>query len=276
MRSDSNESKTSDLIQDAPDGASWISVADLDKVYFPKKSDPTHALSDINFSIKQGEFISVVGPSGCGKTTLLNILAGLIPKTAGSAKIAGREVIKPLKEVGMVFQAPTLLPWRTIKENIMIPVEVQKLNKKSHLEQADQLIKLVGLEGFENKYPNELSGGMQQRAGICRALVHSPAVLLMDEPFGALDAMTREYMNLELIRIWQESKQTIVFVTHSISEAVFLSDRVIVLSPRPGRIAEIVDIKIPRTRDLAIMASDEAGVYVKQIRRYFNATSVIE
>jgi len=276
MRSDSNESRSSDLIQDAPNGASWISVADLNKVYFPKKSEPTHALSDINFSIKQGEFISVVGPSGCGKTTLLNILAGLIPKTSGSAKIAGHEVLKPLKEVGMVFQAPTLLPWRTIKENIMIPVEVQNLDKKSHLEQANQLINLVGLEGFENKYPNELSGGMQQRAGICRALVHSPAVLLMDEPFGALDAMTREYMNLELIRIWQESKQTIVFVTHSISEAVFLSDRVIVLSPRPGRIAEIVDINIPRTRDLAIMASDEAGVYVKRIRKYFNASSVIE
>jgi NitT/TauT family transport system ATP-binding protein len=176
----------------------------------------------------------------------------------------------------MVFQAPTLLPWRTIKENIMIPVEVQKLDKKAHLQRADELIKLVGLEGFESKYPNELSGGMQQRAGICRALVHSPAVLLMDEPFGALDAMTREYMNLELIRIWQESKQTIVFVTHSISEAVFLSDRVIVLSPRPGRIAEIIDINIPRTRDLAIMASDEAGVYVQRIRKYFSASSVIE
>jgi NitT/TauT family transport system ATP-binding protein len=276
MRSDSNESRSSDLIQGAPDGASWISVENLNKVYFPKKSEPTHALSDINFSIKQGEFISVVGPSGCGKTTLLNILAGLIPKTSGSAKIAGHEVLKPLKEVGMFFQAPTLLPWRTIRENIMIPVEVQKLDKKSHQEQATKLINLVGLEGFENKYPNELSGGMQQRAGICRALVHSPAVLLMDEPFGALDAMTREYMNLELIRIWQESKQTIVFVTHSISEAVFLSDRVIVLSPRPGRIAEIVDIDIPRTRDLSIMASDEAGVYVKRIRKYFNASSVIE
>lgn len=276
MSSDLNKSRASDLIQDAPSGASWISVAGLNKVYFPKKSEPTHALSDINFSIKQGEFISVVGPSGCGKTTLLNILAGLIPKTSGSAKIAGYEVIKPLKEVGMVFQAPTLLPWRTIKENIMIPVEVQQLDKKFHLKQADELIDLVGLKGFENKYPNELSGGMQQRAGICRALVHSPAVLLMDEPFGALDAMTREYMNLELIRIWQESKQTIVFVTHSISEAVFLSDRVIVLSPRPGRIAEIVDINIPRSRDLAIMASDEAGVYVQRIRKYFNATSVIE
>jgi NitT/TauT family transport system ATP-binding protein len=277
MRTDStNESRSSNLIQDVPNGASWISVEGLNKVYFPKKSEPTHALSGIDFSIKQGEFISIVGPSGCGKTTLLNILAGLISKTSGSAKIAGHEVVKPLKEVGMVFQAPTLLPWRTIKENIMIPVEVQKLDKESHLQRADDLIKLVGLDGFENKYPNELSGGMQQRAGICRALVHSPAVLLMDEPFGALDAMTREYMNLELIRIWQESKQTILFVTHSISEAVFLSDRVIVLSPRPGRIAEIIDINIPRTRDLAIMSSDEAGVYVKRIRKYFSASSVIE
>lgn len=277
MSSDSfNEVGTSRLIQDAPKGASWINVENLNKVYFPKKSAPTHALSDINFSIKQGEFISVVGPSGCGKTTLLNILAGLLPKTSGSATIAGSEVLKPLKEVGMVFQAPTLLPWRTIKENIMVPVEVQKLDKKKHLKLAEELITMVGLEGFEEKYPNELSGGMQQRAGICRALVHEPAVLLMDEPFGALDAMTREYMNLELIRIWQESKQTIVFVTHSISEAVFLSDRVIVLSPRPGRIAEIVDINIPRPRDLAVMASDEAGVYVKRIRQYFNSSSVIE
>lgn len=271
-----NEAGSSRLIQDAPKGASWINVENLNKVYFPKKSAPTHALSDINFSIKQGEFISIVGPSGCGKTTLLNILAGLLPKTSGSATIAGNEVLKPLKEVGMVFQAPTLLPWRTIKENIMVPVEVQKLDKKVHSNRAEDLIKMVGLEGFEEKYPNELSGGMQQRAGICRALVHEPAVLLMDEPFGALDAMTREYMNLELIRIWQESRQTIAFVTHSISEAVFLSDRVIVLSPRPGRIAEIVDINIPRPRDLAVMASDEAGVYVKRIRQYFNSSSVIE
>jgi NitT/TauT family transport system ATP-binding protein len=277
MKSDSSEDdRSSDLIQGAPGGAPWISIEGLNKVYFSKKSEPTHALSDINFSIKQGEFISIVGPSGCGKTTLLNILAGLLPKTSGSAKIAGQEVLKPLKKVGVVFQAPTLLPWRTIRENIMIPVEVQKMDKKSHLQHADELIKLVGLDGFENKYPNELSGGMQQRAGICRALVHSPAVLLMDEPFGALDAMTREYMNLELIRIWQESNQTIIFVTHSISEAVFLSDRVIVLSPRPGRIEEILGIEIPRTRDLSIMTSDQAGVYVKRIRKYFNTSSVIE
>ena len=176
----------------------------------------------------------------------------------------------------MVFQAPTLLPWRTILENVMIPVEVQKLDKKVYRETAKELLKLAGLEGFEDKYPSELSGGMQQRAGICRALVHSPSVLLMDEPFGALDAMTREYMNLELLRIWKESNQTIALVTHSISEAVFLSDRVIVMSPRPGRIAEIIDINLPRPRSLEMMASDAAGVYVQKIRHYFSAANVIE
>jgi NitT/TauT family transport system ATP-binding protein len=233
-------------------------------------------LADINFNVRRGEFISIVGPSGCGKTTLLNILAGLISKTEGSAAVSGHEVTKPLSEIGMVFQAPTLLPWRTILENLMIPIEVQKRDKTEYKAIAADLLKLVGLDGFENKYPNELSGGMQQRAGICRALIHSPSVLLMDEPFGALDAMTREYMNLELLRIWKESNQTIALVTHSITEAVFLSDRVIVMSPRPGRIAEIINIELPRPRTLDMMTSDAAGHYVQRIRHYFSATNVIE
>lgn len=176
----------------------------------------------------------------------------------------------------MVFQAPTLLPWRTIFDNVMVPAEIQKLDPRRHRERAQQLLEMVGLNGFEQKYPHELSGGMQQRAGICRALVHDPAVLLMDEPFGALDAMTREYMNVELLRIWQESNQTIVLVTHSIPEAVFLSDRVVVLSPRPGRIAEVMDIDLERPRDLGVMSSDRAGVYVERIRRHFNAAGVID
>jgi NitT/TauT family transport system ATP-binding protein len=264
------------LIQDVSNEASWINVAGLHKIYNTRTGGKTHALSDINFSVKRGEFISIVGPSGCGKTTLLNILAGLISKTEGSAKISGSEVTKPLSEIGMVFQAPTLLPWRTILENVMIPIEVQKKEKNEGLKKANELLELVGLKGFEDKYPNELSGGMQQRAGICRALVHTPSVLLMDEPFGALDAMTREYMNLELLRIWKDSNQTIALVTHSITEAVFLSDRVIVMSPRPGRIAEIIEIDLPRPRTLEMMSSDAAGVYVKKIRHYFNAANVIE
>ncbi|WP_091331748.1 ABC transporter ATP-binding protein [Micromonospora aurantiaca] len=255
---------------------SWIEIDGLDKEYRPRKSAPTQALSDINLTVRRGEFISVVGPSGCGKTTLLKILAGLSPKTGGAVRIAGRDVTKPLPEVGMVFQAPTLLPWRTIFDNVMVPAEIQKLDPRRHRERAQQLLEMVGLNGFEQKYPHELSGGMQQRAGICRALVHDPAVLLMDEPFGALDAMTREYMNVELLRIWQESNQTIVLVTHSIPEAVFLSDRVVVLSPRPGRIAEVMDIDLERPRDLGVMSSDRAGVYVERIRRHFNAAGVID
>lgn len=256
--------------------ASWIDVSGLHKVYRPRRSAATHALSDINFQVRRGEFVSIVGPSGCGKTTLLKILAGLIPRTQGTVSIAGTDVTKPLTEVGMVFQAATLLPWRTIVENVMVPVEIQKLDRKTHLARAHDLLDLVGLTGFEDKYPFELSGGMQQRAGICRALVHDPAVLLMDEPFGALDAMTREYMNVELLRIWKESQATIVLVTHSIPEAVFLSDRVIVMSPRPGRIAEVMEIEIDRPRELGVMSSDRAGVYVDRIRTYFNATSVID
>ena len=207
---------------------------------------------------------------------MLKIFAGLIPRSEGTVRVAGRDVTGPLPEVGMVFQAATLLPWRTILQNVMVPVEVRKLDARVYRERAERLLAMVGLDGFEGKYPHELSGGMQQRAGICRALVHDPAVLLMDEPFGALDALTREYMNVELLRIWRESGQTVVFVTHSIPEAVFLSDRVVVLSPRPGRIAEIVDIELERPRALSAMASDRAGVYVERIRRHFDATCVID
>ncbi|RAY16190.1 ABC transporter ATP-binding protein [Actinomadura craniellae] len=258
------------------DEEAWIEIDGLQKFYRPRRSEPTHALSDIGFTVRRGEFVSVVGPSGCGKTTLLKILAGLIPRSEGTVKIAGRDVLKPIPEVGMVFQAATLLPWRTILQNVMVPAEVQRLDASTHRERARDLLKMVGLEGFEDKYPSELSGGMQQRAGICRALIHDPAVLLMDEPFGALDAMTREHMNVELLRIWRESGQTIVFVTHSISEAVFLSDRVIVLSSRPGRIAEIVPIELGRPRDISIVSSDAAGVYVERIREHFNGAGAID
>lgn len=193
----------------AADEASWIEVNGLRKVYQPRRSEPTHALADIDFTVRRGEFISIVGPSGCGKTTMLKILAGLIPRTEGVVRVAGRDVDGPLPQVGMVFQAATLLPWRTILQNVMVPVEVQRLDASAYRKRALELLEMVGLGGFEGKYPHELSGGMQQRAGICRALVHDPAVLLMDEPFGALDAMTREYMNVELLRIWKDRKSVV-------------------------------------------------------------------
>jgi NitT/TauT family transport system ATP-binding protein len=254
----------------------WIEIHDLDKVYRPRKSAPVIALQGIGFTVRQGEFVSLVGPSGCGKTTMLKILAGLIPKTSGTARLAGEEIEGSRRDIGMVFQAATLLPWRTILENVMLPIDVQRLDKKRYRARAMELLEMVGLEGFEDRYPRELSGGMQQRAGICRALVHDPDVLLMDEPFGALDAMTREYMNLELLRIWRESGKTIVLVTHSIPEAVFLSDRVVVMSPRPGRMVELVDIDLERPRQLELMQSDAAGAYVQRIRKHFNAAGVVD
>jgi NitT/TauT family transport system ATP-binding protein len=254
----------------------WISVRNLHKEYRPRNAAPTLALSDINLSVKKGEFVSIVGPSGCGKTTLLKILAGLVSSSSGSVELAGHDVSGPSKDIGMVFQAATLLPWRTIFENVMVPVDIQKLDKDVYAKRAHELLDMVGLGDFENQYPSHLSGGMQQRAGICRALVHDPAVLLMDEPFGALDAMTREYMNLELLRIWAESGKTVVLVTHSIPEAVLLSDRVVVLSARPGEVAEIIDVDLPRPRDLETLTTPEAGHYVSRIRTHFNAAGVVD
>jgi NitT/TauT family transport system ATP-binding protein len=258
------------------DEKQWIKIENVEKIYRPRRSAPTVAVTDINLTVKRGEFISIVGPSGCGKTTLLKLLAGIGGDYEGTLTIAGKNVDRPLPEVGMVFQAATLLPWRSILDNVLVPAQVQKLDKAIHLEKAKELISMVGLDGFEDKYPFELSGGMQQRAGICRALINSPAVLLMDEPFGALDAMTREYMNLELLRIWSESQQTIVLVTHSIPEAVFLSNRVVVMSPRPGKIAEIIDIDLPEKRDLSVMSLPKVGELISHIRGYFNSANVID
>lgn len=255
--------------------ADWITVEELGKTYSKARSTPVVALENINFSVAQREFVSIVGPSGCGKTTLLKIVAGLLSRSSGSVRIAGREVEGPQRDIGMVFQSPALLPWRTVLENVMVPVEVQRLDRGVFRKRAHEMLELVGLEGFADKYPKELSGGMQQRVGICRALVHDPDVLLMDEPFGALDAMTREHMNLELLRIWQESQKTVIFVTHSIPEAVFLSDRVLVLAPRPGRVAELVDVAMARPRALRDMATEEFAVHSDRIRRHFDTQGAI-
>lgn len=254
----------------------WIRVHEARKVYTSRKREPVTALEAVNLTVKQGEFVSLVGPSGCGKTTLLKMLSGLLPATDGSIDLGGTPVAGPRHDVGIVFQAPTLLPWRTIRDNVMLPVEIRRLDKDHFGRRATQLLEMVGLSGFEDRLPNELSGGMQQRAGICRALVHDPGVLLMDEPFGALDAMTREFMNIELLRIWKESGKTVVLVTHSIPEAVFLSDRVVVMSPRPGRVVDVVDVDLPRPRELSLMQTPEAGALVARIRAHFNAQGVVD
>jgi NitT/TauT family transport system ATP-binding protein len=248
-----------------------VSVSQLDKLYPTLEGPQVEALRNVSFDIADGEFITVVGPSGCGKSTLLKILAGILRRTAGDVRLRGKSIDGPSREVGVVFQAPVLLPWRNVLQNVMLPVELQKRDYAEFERRARDYITLVGLQGFENKYPGELSGGMQQRVGICRALVHDPAFLLMDEPFGALDAMTRELMNLELLRIWGESRKTVLLVTHSIPEAVFLADRIIVMSPRPGRITEIIKVDLPRPRGLSLINSAEFGRYVEGIRRHFNS-----
>ncbi len=248
-----------------------IVVSSLEKTYATRGRTQVQALAGISVEIEAGEFITIVGQSGCGKTTLLKILAGLLQRSAGSVTLRGQPVDEPSRDIGIVFQDPVLLPWRTVFDNVMLPVEVLGLDRRSSAKRGRDLLGLVGLRGFEEKYPHELSGGMRQRVAIARALVHDPSLLLMDEPFGALDAMTREFMNLELLRIWKESGKTIVFITHSIPEAAFLADRVIVMSARPGRIKEIVEVRLPRPRDLDMMASDEFGVYTRRIRHLFDA-----
>ena len=203
------------------------------------------SLKPLTFDIGQGEFMAVVGPSGCGKSTLLKLVAGLLPVSAGQVWLDGTAVDGPPDNVGIVFQSPVLLAWRTVLDNILLQIEMRRLPRAEYLPKAQTLLELTGLKDFAGKYPWELSGGMQQRAAICRALVHDPAVLLMDEPFGALDAMTREKMNLELQRIWFETKKTVLLITHSIPEAVFLADRVLVMTERPGSVAAIYDVDLP-------------------------------
>jgi NitT/TauT family transport system ATP-binding protein len=248
-----------------------IVVSDLEKTYTTKGRALVQALAGISLAIEPGEFVTIVGQSGCGKTTLLKILAGLLARSEGAVMLRGEPVNGPRRDIGIVFQDPVLLQWRTVLGNVMLPVEVLRLDRVAYRRRAMELIRLVGLETFEDKYPHELSGGMRQRVALARALVHDPSLLLMDEPFGALDAMTREFMNLELLRIWQEAKKTVVFITHSIPEAVFLADRVVVMSARPGRITEVVRVDLPRPRDLDMMASDDFGVYTRKIRHLFDA-----
>ncbi len=238
-------------------------------------------LKPLDFGIRAGEFVSVVGPSGCGKSTLMKMVAGLLPTSGGELLLNGHPVQGPQTDVGIVFQSALLLPWRRVIDNILLQAEIRRLPMDAARARAAQLIEMAGLKGFEHKYPWQLSGGMQQRVAILRALLHDPPVLLMDEPFGALDAMTRERMNLELQRIWmgagsEAERKTVLLITHSIPEAIFLSDRVFVMSERPGRIAAVYDIELPRPRSLEVMGSEAFGAYARQLRAHFYAQGTLD
>ena len=233
----------------AGDDRPLIEVRAAGKTFRSRSGESIRALAEVTLAIAPGEFVCIVGASGCGKSTLLRLVAGLVAPTTGGVTIGGRAVTGPRRDIGMVFQDPVLLPWRTILKNVLVPAEVIGMDNREAARRAAALLDLVGLGGFNDKYPGELSGGMRQRAAIARALMHDPRILLMDEPFGALDAMTREAMNQELLRIWQSNRKTVILVTHSIDEAVFLADRVVVMSPRPGSVRQTlaVDVERPRT-----------------------------
>jgi NitT/TauT family transport system ATP-binding protein len=243
-----------------------IEIKAVSKTY-GTRSGRTIALQRVNLTIKEKEFVTLVGPSGCGKSTLLKIINALIKPSRGAVLFNGRPHLNPSRDVGVVFQEPVLLPWRSVVDNVLLPAEILGLDSRQARSRAMDLLALVGLTGFEQRYPKELSGGMQQRAAICRSLVHDPSILLMDEPFAALDAMTREDLGFELLRIWDLHKKTVVFVTHHISEAILLADRVVAMSPRPGRIEKVLDINLPRPRSLDMQFSPEFKNRSDEIRQ---------
>jgi NitT/TauT family transport system ATP-binding protein len=246
---------------------SFIHLAGVRKLY-RTRGEEFLAVSEATFDVEEGELVSLVGPSGCGKTTLLKILAGLHPSDGGEVRIgSATQPFDPSRDIGMVFQQPLLLKWRRVLDNVLLPAEILGLPMAESRERARGLLALVGLQGAEGKYPYELSGGMQQRAAIARALIHDPKLILMDEPFGALDALTREKMNLELLHIWQQSRKTIIFVTHGITEAVFLGTRVVVLTAGPARMADNFRVDLPRPRTLDMKTHEKFGEYTRRIYR---------
>ncbi len=235
----------------------YIEAKGINLTFTPPNRMPVTALQNFNVTVEEGEFVSIVGPSGCGKSTFLNVLLGLIPPDGGEMAINGKKIEGPGHDRAMVFQEFGLLPWRTVMNNIELGLELQGAPKQDRRRVCQKFIEMVGLSGFENHYPHELSGGMKQRVGIARALASDPEVLLMDEPFAALDAQTRDIMQAELLRIWHEAKKTVLFVTHQIEEAVYLSDRVIVMTKRPGKMKKIVPIPLPRPRDYEMRVTPE-------------------
>jgi len=243
-----------------------VSLSGVSRHFVTRAGTNVTALEGVTLDIERDQFVTVVGPSGCGKTTLMKLVGGLTPPSKGTIKLGGEPLVRPSRKVGMVFQRPVLLPWRTVLENVLFPLEMLGWSTADRRDEALRLIDLVGLAGFEKALPGELSGGMQQRVSICRALIYDPELLLMDEPFGALDAMTREDLSFELLRIWGEKKKTVVFVTHSIAEAVLLADRVIVMTARPGRVVMDVPITLPRPRTPDTEFSAQFQEFAKTIR----------
>jgi len=252
-----------------------IETVGASKTYRTRDGD-VPSLRPLDFTIGEGEFFVVVGPSGCGKSTLLKMIAGLLLPSSGEIRLEGRVVIKPHRNVGIVFQNALLLPWRDVLGNVLLPIDMKKLPRAAFLPKAAQLLKMVGLTGFERKLPWQLSGGMQQRAAICRAMIHDPKIMLMDEPFGALDAMTRERMNVELQRIQRETGKTVLLITHSIPEAVFLGDRVLVMTERPGAVAAVYDVPLPRPRAIDVMADPVFVALTQTIRRHFTVAGRLD
>jgi NitT/TauT family transport system ATP-binding protein len=243
-----------------------IRLQGVEKTYRTRTGDLVHALAETTLDVGENEFVTLVGPSGCGKSTLLKLVAGLVPASQGQIRVREQPVTGPFPDVGFVFQQPVLLPWRSVLDNVLFSVEMLGLDLRQYRKPAGDLLELTGLGGFETKYPRELSGGMQQRVAICRALLPDPSLLLMDEPFGALDAMTREEMSLELLRIWDERRKTILFVTHSIPEAILLADRVVVMSPRPGRVARVLRVDLPRPRTMELEFDPRFKAHSDEIR----------
>jgi NitT/TauT family transport system ATP-binding protein len=246
-------------------GESVINVNRISKVFSSVSGGEICALEDLSFDVRAREFITIVGPSGCGKSTLLRIVAGLLRPTAGDVHVSGNPVVGPIKGIGFVFQKPVLFDWLKVLANVLIPVDLAGLNKNDYVQKARDLLSLVKLDGFEDKYPGELSGGMQQRVSIARALILDPELLIMDEPFGALDALTRDDLNLELLKIWQEAQKTVLFVTHNIGEAILLGDRVLVFSERPGRITTSIPIDLERPRSIESRTDKRFGEWEVQI-----------
>ncbi|MER7549116.1 ABC transporter ATP-binding protein [Streptomyces anulatus] len=253
--------------------AAAVRLADVSVRFRGKKRDVT-AIGEVSLDVAPGEFVAIVGPSGCGKSTLLKLVAGLLTASSGKVLLGGEPVTGPRHDIGYVFQRAALLEWRSALRNILLQAEIRHMEPTVARARADELIRMTGLTGFEDAYPHELSGGMQQRVALCRALLHEPPVLLMDEPFGALDALTREQMNTELNRIWRTTGTTVLLVTHSISEAVYLADRVVVMSPRPGTVTEVIEVGLPAERDYSeTLGRPEFRAAAARIRDLLGAVS---